>query len=64
MFIKTTTYQARDFFGDRKWEEQSKNPDFIFEILKNPINAIKPSKRHMRILKTSSHRIAIRSKSK
>jgi hypothetical protein len=35
----------KDFFGNREWEIQSKNPEFIFEILKNPINAIRPSKR-------------------
>ena len=49
----------KDFFGDRKWEEQSKNPEFIFEILKNPINAIRPSKRPMKIFKTSTHHIPI-----
>jgi hypothetical protein len=44
-----------DFFGDLKWEEQFKNPEFMFEILKNPINAIRPSKRPMKIIKTFVH---------
>jgi hypothetical protein len=49
-----------DFFGNRKWEKQSKKSEFIFEILKDPINTIRPSKRPMRIFKTSTHYRPIR----
>ena len=49
-------YLDYDFWGDRTWEEQSKNPEFIFEIIKNPVTAIRPSKRPMKVIKTPTHK--------
>ena len=49
-------YLNYDFWGDCEWEEQSKSSEFIFEIIKNPINAIRPSERPMKVIKTLTHK--------